>query len=301
MNKWLVLTSVLGLACGTEDRLNRGENAGTGGQVGQAGGNGSLGIAGQSGSGGSSTAGSGGSGGGTANVRLGDPLQLVAATGDVPYAIGPNPYGIRGGAFLARAPMGNTIAVGTEPGEICISGTLSEVPLGDNGSGNYGQYWGVEFGFNLNQSAPGDGAPLPPASDAGVDAGADGVDAGDAGAAQPPAEVAQPWQLGDVIGFSYVIEGSTINFIRFKALPAGYDRTLEASVFCKELPMATSGEVQSALFTEIDQYCWGANFNLALPTSGGLDNIAWQLPADVAVGERPFDWCLKELRPILAN
>jgi hypothetical protein len=113
--------------------------------------------------------------------------------------------------------------------------------------------------------------------------------------------VAQPWQLGEVIGFSYVIEGPTINFIRFKALPAGYDRTLEASVFCKELPMATSGEAQNALFTEIDQYCWGANFNLALPTSGGLDNIAWQLPADVAVGERPFEWCLKDLRPILAD
>jgi hypothetical protein len=305
MNKWLVLASVLGLACGTEDTRTRGENAGTGGQVGQAGAGGVLASAGQSGIGGSS-AGAGGSGGAPAsNLRLGEPLQLVASTGEVPYAIGPNPHGIRGGAFLARAPLGNTITVGTEPGQICISGTLSEVPLGDNGSGNYGQYWGVEFGFNLNQSAPG-GAPLPPASDAGVDAGAAAdADAGDAGALLPPAllppEPAQPWQLGEVIGFSYVIEGPTINFIRFKALPAGYDRTLESSVFCKELPMATSGDVQDALFSEIDQYCWGANFNLALPTSGGLDNIAWQLPADVAVGERPFEWCLKELRPILAN
>ncbi|MEY4548929.1 MAG: hypothetical protein RL685_5124 [Pseudomonadota bacterium] len=302
MNKWLVLAGVLGLACGTESNLTRRENGGAGGQLGQAGAGSALGVAGQSGIGGSSTAGGGGSaGGGPSNFRLGDPLQLVAATGEVPYAIGPNAYGIRGGAFLARAPMGNTITVGAEPGEICISGMLSEVPIGTSGTGNYSQYWGVEFGFNLNQSAPGGGAPPPPAaSDAGVDAGADGADAGDAGA-QPPAEVAQPWQLGEVIGFSYVIEGSTIDFIRFKALPAGYDRTLEASVFCKELPMATSGEVQNALFSEIDQYCWGANFNLALPTSGGLDNIAWQLPADVAVGERPFDWCLKELRPILAQ
>jgi hypothetical protein len=159
----------------------------------------------------------------------------------------------------------------------------------------------VELGFNLNQGAPGGGAPPPPSSDAGAasDAGAD-AGAADA-AAQPPQEVAQPWQLGDVIGFSFVIEGPTIDFIRFKALPAGFDRTLESSVFCKELPMAQSGDVQQALFSEMDQYCWGATFNLALPTGNGLDNIAWQLPADVAVGERPFDWCLTELRPILTQ
>jgi hypothetical protein len=39
---------------------------------------------------------------------------------------------------------------------------------------------------------------------------------------------------------------------------------------------------------------------MLLPLGGGLDNISWQLPADVApAGARPFDWCLKDLRPIL--
>ncbi len=294
-----MLAGVLGLACGTEQRALRGSggSGGSGGQVGQSGGSGGLsgifpgGSAGVAGS-----PASGGAGGGP-SLSLGEPLQLVAGSGEVPYAIGPNPYGIRGGAFLARAAMGNTITVGNEPGQICISGNLAEVPLGDNGSGNYGQYWGVEFGFNLNQSAPGSGG------DAGVDAGADAgaaADAGDAGAGAP-AEVARPWQLGNVIGFAFTIEGPTINFIRFKALPAGFDRTQESSVFCKELPAVTSGAQQDALFSEMDQYCWGASFNLALPTGNGLDNIAWQLPADVAVGERPFDWCLKDLRPILAD
>jgi len=42
--------------------------------------------------------------------------------------------------------------------------------------------------------------------------------------------------------------------------------------------------------------------HVAVPTTLGLDNISWQLPADVApAGERPFDWCLKDLRPILAR
>jgi hypothetical protein len=46
--------------------------------------------------------------------------------------------------------------------------------------------------------------------------------------------------------------------------------------------------------------CW-SGISSVLPTSGGLDNISWQLPADVSpAGARPFDFCLKDLRPILA-
>ena len=103
-----------------------------------------------------------------------------------------------------------------------------------------------------------------------------------------------------VMGFSFVIEGPTINLIRFKALPEGFDSALESSVFCKGIT-ATSGAPQSALFTEMTQYCWSST-SVAVPTTLGLDNISWQLPADVApAGERPFDWCLKDLRPILAR
>jgi hypothetical protein len=210
---------------------------------------------------------------GASSLKYGDVLEFVAGTGLVPYAIGDNIYGIHGGAFLARSPMGNTITIGTDAGKICIRGNLDEVP-----GGNYSQYWGVEIGFNLNQGS---------APDAGASASAD---AGD---------VAQPWVPGNIIGFSFVIEGPTINLIRFKALPAGYDATLESSVFCKPIN-ATSGDVQDGLFTELKQYCWNANANVLLPTGAGLANLSWQLPADVGVGARPFDWCLSELRPILA-
>jgi hypothetical protein len=234
--------------------------------------------------------------GGASTLRLGEPLELIAGTGEVPYAIGPNPYGIRGGGFLARAPLGNTISVGNEPGEICISGSVAEVP-----GGNYSQYWGVEFGFNLNQGAA-DGAPTPTAPIAPPLAATDaGSDAGPAPAqdAAPPAEVALPWRPGNVIGFSFVIEGPTINLIRVKALPAGADASLEANVFCKTIE-ATSGASQSALFSELTQYCWSSQA-VPIPAGSALDNISWQLPADVApAGERAFDWCLKDLRPILA-
>jgi hypothetical protein len=233
---------------------------------------------------------SGGAGGGSNAADRGALLEFVPGVGDVPYAIGPNAYGIRGGAFLARSTNGNTITVGTNPGEICISGNLDEVPNGD-----YGGYWGVEIGFNLNQGA----APVTPTSSAS-DAGDAGSDAAAPAAPDAAPEVAQPWVPGDVIGFSFVIEGPTINLVRFKTLPAGFDSTLESSVFCKTVN-ATSGVAEDALFTEMTQYCWNATANVLVPTSLGFDNISWQLPADVAVGARPFDWCLKELRPILAE
>jgi hypothetical protein len=164
------------------------------------------------------------------------------------------------------------------------------VPLNPDGHGNYGQYWGVEFGFNLNQ-APADGSDvLPPPSV---------TDAGSDGGTTTPMDVADPWHPGKVVGFSFVIEGPTINLIRFKSLPAGYDSSLESSVFCKELK-TESGTTNNALFSELTTYGWSPSSTL-LPTGGGLNNISWQLPADVApAGARPFDWCLEDLRPIVA-
>ncbi len=110
--------------------------------------------------------------------------------------------------------------------------------------------------------------------------------------------VARPWIPGNVIGFSFVIEGPTINLIRFKALPAGFDPALESSVYCKAMTPST-GAVDDVLFSQMIQYCWNANGAL-LPLAKGLDNLSWQLPAEVGV-TRPFDWCIKELRPILAD
>jgi hypothetical protein len=298
-----VVVAGLVLACSEEGERGRAQTA-----VAPAAAAGAGGVVGSAGSGGNE-AGSGGAAGGapaspTPTLNLGEPLELIAGTGDVPYAIGPNPYGIRGGGFLARSTLGNTITVRNEPNQICISGSLEEVPNGD-----YGRYWGVEIGFNLNQGEGGTPPPPDASGNPGVNPGAPSVpgsppadagnDAGDAGGIAPPAEVARPWLPGEVIGFSFVIEGPTINLIRFKGLPAGYDSALESSVFCKTVE-AASGAPQSALFSELTQYCWSSQA-VPIPTAGGLANISWQLPADVApAGVRPFDWCLKDLRPILA-
>lgn len=76
--------------------------------------------------------------------------------GDVPYQLGANDYGITGGAFLAKSPMGATTVVldETQVGKICLKGTVEMVPTPPDGSHPpYSQYWGIDLGFNLNQAA----------------------------------------------------------------------------------------------------------------------------------------------------
>ena len=281
----MLFFGVLGIAGCTGKSSNEGQGS-AGESSGGSSGSGAIG-GGATGGSAAGRAGSGGTGGSAgASLRRGDVIPFVPGSGEVPYGLGENPYGLRGGGFLARSALGNTIAIGDEEGQVCITGNLEEVPNGD-----YANYWGVEVGFNLNQTSPDDGA----AGAAGADgaAGAAGAD----GAGGNGGDVAEPWMPGSVVGFSFVIEGPTIDLIRFKALPSGYDPALESSVFCKTV-MATSGDPNDVPFAQMIQYCWNPT-GTPLPLAAGLANISWQLPADVGV-TRPFDWCVRDLRPLLA-
>src|SRR6185503_13010061 len=115
-------------ACASEKSTPRGDAGGgaPGGSGGTNAGSGGSVTGGTSGGGSGGGGGSGASGG--MALRRGDVLEFVPGPGEVPYAIGENPYGIHGGAFLARSALGNTIAIADEPGKICISGNLEEVP-----------------------------------------------------------------------------------------------------------------------------------------------------------------------------
>src|SRR5690349_11859970 len=208
------------LACSDEssrsnDDASGGSTAASAGAAGSAG----RGASGQTGAGGTTGGAGTASSAGTSNqagtgatagaastaYTLGDVIEFVPGPGEVPYALGENPYGIHGGAFLARAPNGNVITVANEPGKICISGTLEEVPNGD-----YTGYWGLEVGFNLNQ-VPVEGGGEGGAPGAAGAAGAGGA-AGEAGngSAGAPQDAVEAWTPGQVVGFSFVIEGTKI-------------------------------------------------------------------------------------------
>lgn len=200
------------------------------------------------------------------DIALGEELPLVLTeTSGVNYAIGDNPYDIRGAAFLLRSELGNEVAIAERPGELCINGTVEDIEDLD-----YARYWGIELGFDLSVSA----------------------------GSNPAAAPTEPWLPGRVVGFSYVIEGPVISPMRFKALPAGYDPELDTSVFCKDLQIQ-SGVVEQSAFSDVTRACWEGG-GPPVPLADGLVRISWQIPATIEPIDRRFDWCLKELRPILA-
>ena len=95
-----------------------------------------LGGCGTSGSDHSSGNSATGGAGGMTNVIAGELPIIVAAGADVPYQFGDNPYGVTGGAFLAKAPMGSDTVVldTTQSGKICLSGMVEAVPTPADGT-----------------------------------------------------------------------------------------------------------------------------------------------------------------------
>jgi hypothetical protein len=189
-------------------------------------------------------------------------IPIVAAAGaDVPYQFGTNSYGVTGGAFLAKAPMGSsTIVLDTTPvGKICLQGTVEMVPTPADGSHPpYSDYWGIELGFNLNQ-------------------GTDGAK--------------NPWTVpAGVTGFWFTVEGPTIPPIRFKTTPTGKDPAQEQDSCA--LVYAATGARADVLFTEMFVQCWdGPQGTGTTDISNGLLDMGLQVAAATGV-EYPIDFCL---------
>lgn len=290
------------LACSDEDKPDRndggaGPTAGGGGQTASSGSGGQP-------SGGSAGQGTGGSGGSTgpAMGRVGDPLAIgVLDNGDASVEDTANNTGIDGAVILAQSTMTVPAVATHQEGKLCMSGTTALV-VGDD----YATFWGAELSMDL-LLAPADGAA--PVADAGADAGA-------------PALVRQPWPYGDVIGFSFKVEGQDAaaprgglpDAFRFKGLPEGDDPSLVT--YCNTLSVV-AGATQNILFSDITFECWqtgnpsladdpiptiataGATFTTR-PNPRRLQTISWQVNADPML-EHQFNFCVTDLRPILAQ
>jgi hypothetical protein len=194
-------------------------------------------------------------------------IRIVRAAGaDVPYQFAPNPYGITGGAFLARANLGSSSVV-LEPaaeGKICLKGTVEMVPTPADGSHPpYSEYWGVELGFNLNQAA----------------------------SADETTQTKLPWNVpSNVTGFWFTLEGAMIPAMRFKATPTGKDPALEQDSCALVSP--TSGARTEVPFSDMYVQCWnGPQGTGTTDTSQGLLDIGLQIAA-ATNAEYPLDFCL---------
>lgn len=286
------------LACSDEEGTPR-NNGGAGPTAGSGGQTANAGSGGQTANAGSAGQASGGNGGTGPSVNLG-PALVISANGDVVDEMGNT--GIDGNVFLSQSSVMETAAVTAhEDGKLCMSGVTAVVPDGSS----YGTHWGAEIGLNLKTAPP----PGTVVSDAGADAGA-------------VEEVPVPWPYDNVIGFSFKVEGQDTsattglpaNF-RFKGLPEGSDSALDT--FCNQVSL-TPGAVQNILFEDITFQCWAmGNSTLAedeiqqqtsegpppviatRPNPKALQSLSWQVPGELLLSF-PFNFCITDLRPILA-
>jgi hypothetical protein len=210
-----------------------------------------------------------GSSGGHAPSGSGE-IPIIAAPGaDVPYQLGTNPYGVAGGAFLAKANLGSsTVVLDTSAiGKICLHGTVEAVPIPADGSHPpYSDYWGIELGFNLNQAADG---------------------------------TKNPWAVPvGVSGFWFTLEGPMIPPIRFKTTPTGRDPALEQDSCALVFPM--TGDSTEVPFTEMYVQCWdGPQGTGTTDVSNGLLDMGLQVAAATS-GEYAIDFCITRVG-VIAN
>jgi hypothetical protein len=188
---------------------------------------------------------------------------VAGGSPDVPYQLGPNPYGIAGAAFFAKSNFGSETVVldKTQAGKVCLKGTVDVVPTpADGGHPPYSDWWGIDVGFNLNQG--------------GADASAK-----------------NPWIVpSNVIGFWFTVEGAAIPDIRFKTTPTGKDPALEQDS-CAVVSSPTSGVPNPVAFTDMFVQCWdGPQGTAPTDISKGLLDVSLQIAADTNV-PHDVDFC----------
>lgn len=230
--------------------------------------------------------------------------ESLAITEDGVVTDPTNGTAINGGIAVTQSSvMTEPATISTREGGLCFKGVTATVP----DSSSYGTHWGAEMIFDLNRGA-------------NPDAPADGADAGNV-----LGMVAQDWPQGDVIGFAYTLvgndttaadQGVPAEHVRFKATPVGANTANDN--YCSNRTPA-SGVRDAVLFSDITFECWTpGNYTLAedpiqfvqtpdpnkmvgtRPNPKAFRNISWQISSDLNVDPIKFDFCVTDLRPILA-
>ncbi|HKO92352.1 MAG TPA: hypothetical protein VJU61_14410 [Polyangiaceae bacterium] len=291
----LIVAVAGALACSDSgDGVRDRGNGGSGNQTGSNGGTSSGGTAGTS-SGGTAGTSSGGSAGTGSGANYG-PALTINADGTVKDETGNT--GINGAALVV-ASSGNPSAVANfQDGKLCMSGATA------SGFTDYGVYWGAQINLDLNRVAnPAAGG------DAGAAVGDAGAgDAGDAGGGEVLGTVAQAWDPRpvNVVGFSFKIDGPQVApVLSVSAAPTGRDPS--ADPFCYRGVSPIAGQTIDVLFTDLRLACWNSPpvtssiFQITDPaTYTTINNLGWQINAGPELAYQ-FDFCISEIKPILAN
>jgi hypothetical protein len=285
-----LLAAVAGtVACsdGESPRDRNNTTGGSGGQTGVVTGGGAGG-----GSSGSTSQGSSGAGGGGGATGSNLGAALTITPGDTPATASvvdeTGGTGINGGASVAKSMLGTVFNPAFVAGKLCASGTTAQVVGGD-----YTNYWGGLIGVDLNRVVN----PDAPAGDAGV------ADAGGDSGAPVLGMVPQPWTPGNVVGFSFKIDGPTMPLtLRFQGTPTGSNT--DNDHFCNNVAVGTAGGTFNVKFSEIVRNCYDMTPGPSMFADPAgftqLQNINWQVSANDMI-PFPFDFCVSEIKPILGN
>lgn len=102
---------------------------------------------------------------------------------------------------------------------------------------------------------------------------------------------------GAIKGVSFKLSGSALPGMRFHATrPPTSDESY--GNYCQEL-QPVDGQRVDALFDDLTVGCWDPAADDVLPADAVVNTLAWQI--DAVIGRaKPFDFCVSELRPIVA-
>jgi hypothetical protein len=198
------------------------------------------------------------SGGATAATGGGSPLTGGVATPGQYYTQST----LMGSTWTAKDADGSTITMAT--GEMCVTGNIVKIPMIDGSTTyDYGGAWGVDVGWNLDQTA--------------------GVDGGAAGA-QNPADVSALTSL------TVALNGATGLTLRVQLEVKDADSGTSA-YYCASLP-AAGGTVNLA---DLKTQCWGTTGNVAFDKDTMQPiSFAIQVVTDTTAAH-PFNFCVTTL------
>jgi hypothetical protein len=102
---------------------------------------------------------------------------------------------------------------------------------------------------------------------------------------------------GPIKGISFKLSGTALPDMRFHATRPPTTAENYGN-YCQEL-QPIDGQRVDALFDELEVGCWDPAADDALPADAVVNTLAWQI--DAVIGRaKPFDFCVSELRPIVA-
>lgn len=223
--------------------------------------------------------------------HLGEPFVIVG--GEI--SADSNAYGLQASFYANRDSTESPIEITSLDGEVCVRGEILRANEGD-----FDKYWGIVLGFT---TATGDDLMLTESS-----------------MSVSPQAAFWDYAESQVLGIAFTVTGSALpNSAHFglQATPGGQDPggqygvAQEYTIYgdCAAPAIETSGQVQLSFFNQLENYwcvngvkeSWQADSTVAF--WWGITSVVVEgaSESDAAMPADAYDFCLRDIRPIVAG